>query len=82
MKRIEKNYNKLVKKFHKIKADTTENEIHDKRVILRRVFPILYFFKINPSKVKYGKTTFDLFGKLRDIQVQTLKLKKMKLMKW
>lgn len=77
MKRIEKKYYNLVKKFHKIEADTTENEIHDKRVILRRVFPILNFYKINPSKVKFGKSTFELFGKLRDIQVQTLKLKKM-----
>jgi len=77
MKSIEKHYNKLVKTFHKIECDTTENEIHDKRVILRRVFPILGFFKINPNKVKFGTTAFDLFGKLRDIQVQILKLESM-----
>ncbi|MEI8087223.1 MAG: CHAD domain-containing protein [Paludibacter sp.] len=77
MKRIGKHYNKLVKKFHKIEAETTENEIHDKRVILRRVFPILRFYKINPSKVKYGELAFELFGKLRDVQVQILKLEKM-----
>ena len=77
MKQIEKHYNKLVRKFHKIETDTTENEIHDKRVILRRVFPILCFFKINPSKVKYGETVFELFGKLRDIQVQIMKIEKM-----
>ncbi|MEI7503103.1 MAG: CHAD domain-containing protein [Paludibacter sp.] len=77
MNRIEKHYNKLVKKFHKIEAETTENEIHDKRVILRRVFPILRFFKINPVKVKFGATAFGLFGKLRDVQVQILKLEKM-----
>lgn len=79
MKPIKKNYNKLVKKFRKIESDTTENEIHDKRVVLRRVFPILGFFKINPSKVKFGETAFELFGKLRDIQIQILKLEKMEL---
>ena len=76
MKRIEKHYNKLVKKFHKIETETTENEIHDKRVILRRVFPILGFFKIKSSKVKFGATAFVLFGKLRDIQVQIMKLER------
>jgi len=77
MKQIGKHYNKLVKKFHKIETETTENEIHDKRDILRRVFPILGFYKINPFKVKYGETAFNLFGKLRDIQVQILKVEKM-----
>jgi len=77
MKSIGKHYSKLVKKFHKIEAETTENEIHDKRVILRRVFPILGFYKINPSKVKFGETAFELFGKLRDIQVQIMKLEKL-----
>ena len=77
MERIEKHYNELVKKFHKMEVGTTEDEIHDKRVILRRVFPILSFFKIKPSKVKFGATAFKLFGELRDIQVQVLKLDKM-----
>jgi CHAD domain-containing protein len=74
MNKIIKNYNVLIKKFQKIESDSSENEIHDKRVILRRIFPILTAFKINPSKVKNGKKAFKLFGKLRDIHVQLLKL--------
>ena len=53
---------------------TTPDEIHDKRVILRRIFPILTAFDINPSKVKNGEKAFKLFGKLRDIQVQIERL--------
>lgn len=74
MKAIVKNYNSLVKKYQEIEKDSTEKEIHDKRVILRRIFPILAACKINPGKVKNGEEAFKLFGKLRDIQVQILKL--------
>ena len=74
MNTIIKNYNLQIKKFQKIEADASIDEIHDKRVILRRIFPILAAFKINPSKVKNGEKAFKLFGKLRDIQVQILKL--------
>ena len=74
MNTIIKNYNLQIKKFQKIEADASVNEIHDKRVILRRIFPILAAFKINPSKVKNGEKAFKLFGKLRDIQVQIIKL--------
>ena len=74
MKPILKNYSLLVKKYQKIEVDLTENEIHDKRVILRRIFPILAAYKMKPSKVKNGEKAFKLFGKLRDIQVQVLKL--------
>jgi len=74
MNDIIKNYNLLVTKYQKIEVDVTENEIHDKRVILRRIFPILAAYKINPSKVKNGEKAFKLFGKLRDVQVQLLKL--------
>jgi len=74
MNMIIKNYNLLIKKFQKIESDASIDEIHDKRVILRRIFPILAAFKINPSKVKNGEKAFKLFGKLRDIQVQILKL--------
>jgi len=74
MNSIIQNYNLLVKKYQKIEEDLTENQIHDKRVILRRIFPILAACKIKPSKVKNGEEAFELFGKLRDIQVQLLKL--------
>ena len=74
MNTIIKNYNLQIKKFQKIESDASIDEIHDKRVILRRIFPILAAFKINPSKVKNGEKAFKLFGKLRDIQVQILKL--------
>jgi len=74
MNTIIKNYNLLVNKYQKIELEITENEIHDKRVILRRIFQILDAYKMNPSKVKNGEKAFKLFGKLRDIQVQKLKL--------
>ena len=74
MNTIIKNYNLQIKKFQKIEFSSSETEIHDKRVILRRIFPILAVYKIKPSKVKNGEKAFKLFGKLRDIQVQILKL--------
>lgn len=74
MDSVIKNYNLQIKKFQKIEMDSSENEIHDKRVILRRIFPILAAYKIKPSKVKNGEKAFKLFGKLRDVQVQVLKL--------
>ena len=74
MNTIIKNYNLLVNKYQKIEVEITENEIHDKRVILRRIFQILGAYKMNPSKVKNGEKAFKLFGKLRDIQVQKMKL--------
>jgi CHAD domain-containing protein len=73
---IEK-YNLLIKKYQKIEKDSTENEIHEKRVILRKIFPILDAYKIKPVKVKNGEKAFKLFGELRDIQVQIIKLKSM-----
>ena len=74
MNTIKRKYNQLVKKYQKIENELTENEIHDKRVILRRIFPILAAYRVNPSKIKNGEKAFKLFGKLRDIQVQMLKL--------
>ncbi|MEI6556681.1 MAG: CHAD domain-containing protein [Paludibacter sp.] len=74
MKSIIENYNLLVSKFQEMEKDTTPDEIHDKRVILRRIFPILTAFEINPSKVKNVDKAFKLFGKLRDIQIQIEKL--------
>ena len=74
MSTIKKKYNQLVKKYQKIENKMTENEIHDKRVILRRIFPILAAYKMNPSKIKNGEKAFKLFGKLRDIQVQMMKV--------
>ena len=74
MKSIIENYNLLVSKFQEMEKETTSDEIHDKRVILRRIFPILTTFDINPGKVKNGEKAFKLFGKLRDIQVQIQKL--------
>jgi CHAD domain-containing protein len=74
MNSIIKNYNLLVKNYHEIETDSTENGIHDKRVILRRIFPILAVYKMKPSKVKNGEKAFKLFGKLRDVQVQISKL--------
>ncbi|HEY5589855.1 MAG TPA: CHAD domain-containing protein [Paludibacter sp.] len=79
MNTIIKKYNSFIKKYKKIEADSTENEIHDKRVILRRIFPILAAYKMNPGKVKNGEVAFKLFGKLRDIQVQILKLESIEL---
>jgi CHAD domain-containing protein len=74
MKPIIENYNMLVSKFQEMGKDTSPEVIHDKRVILRRIFPILTAFDINPRKVKNGEKAFKLFGKLRDIQVQIQKI--------
>ena len=74
MKAIAKNYNSLVEKYYDIEKEVSEKEIHTKRIILRRVFPILAACKINPAKIKNGEKAFKLFGKLRDIQVQILTL--------
>ena len=74
MKSIIENYNLLIGQFQKMEKDTTPDEIHDKRVILRRIFPILTAFNIKPSKIKNGEKAFKLFGKLRDIQVQIQRL--------
>lgn len=74
MNAILANYKLLIEKYQKTEKEVTENEIHDKRVILRKTFPILSVYKIKPSQIKNGEKAFKLFGKLRDIQVQLLKL--------
>lgn len=68
-------YNLLVGKFEKIERISTENETHDKRVILKRIFPIILAYGIGLKKIKNGKKAFKLYGKLRDIQVQIIILK-------
>ena len=77
MNLVVENYNSLVRKFHKMERACSEQEIHDKRVILRKTYPILDAYKIKPARVKNGDKAFKLFGKLRNIQVQILKLKMM-----
>jgi CHAD domain-containing protein len=74
MNTIIENYNLQIKKFQKIESGTSDNEIYEKGVILERIFPILRISKINASQVKNGEKAIKLFGKLRDIQVQQLKL--------
>ncbi len=74
MTTVIKKYKLLIEQYHGIERDATEKEIHDKRVTLRRIFPILNAYKMDFSSVKNGKKSFKLFGKLRDIQVQLLKL--------
>ena len=74
MDKINKRYNSLVMNYKEIEKGTSEQDIHDKRVTLRRIFPVLAAFRVKPSKVKNGEKAFKLFGQLRDIQVQILKL--------
>ncbi len=74
MEKIIEKYIVLVKKYKEFENESTEQEIHDRRVTLRRIFSILDVLKIKSSKIKNGDKTFELFGKLRDIQVQILKL--------
>lgn len=76
MNTIIKHYKLLINKYRKIEIDSAENEIHDKRIILRRIFPILAAYKMKPSRLKNGVKAFKMFGKLRDIQVQVLKLER------
>ena len=77
MNRIIKKYHLLVQKYQEIEKESSVNEIHDKRVLLRRIFPILDACGIKPAKVKNGEKSFELFGKLRDIQIQLLMLESM-----
>ncbi len=74
MKSIAIKYESLVKQYQQIETETKADQIHDKRVILRRIFPILSAYDMNAGKVKNGEKAFKLFGKLRDIQVQIMKL--------
>ena len=74
MNPITKKYNLFVQKYTEIEQESTATEIHDKRVLLRRIFTVLAVCGIKPSKVKNGEKAFKLFGKLRDVQVQRLKL--------
>jgi CHAD domain-containing protein len=67
-------YKLLVEKYQLIENELSEIDIHDKRVILRKIFPILSAYKMNASAIKNGEKAFRLFGKLRDVQVQILKL--------
>lgn len=74
MNEIIKNYKLLSGKYHTLEGKLGERAIHDKRVMLRRIFAMLSVFGISPFRVKNGEATFEIFGKLRDIQVQKLKL--------
>ena len=74
MNALIENYNLLVSKYQKIERDTREKTIHDKRVILRRIFPMLSVFKLSSSDLKHGEKSFKQFGKLRDTQVLIAKL--------
>jgi CHAD domain-containing protein len=76
---IIENYNALVKKYAKLEKELSEKDIHNKRIILRKVFPILDAYKINSGKIKNAEKAFKLFGKLRDVQIQILKLEAMEL---
>jgi len=76
---IIENYHSLVKKFQDLEKGLSAEEIHDKRVLLRRIFPMLAAYNIKASKVKNGELAFNLFGKLRDIQVQLENLDKSEL---
>ena len=67
-------YKLLVEKYQLIENELSEIDIHEKRVILRKVFPILSAYKMNASAIKNGEKAFRLFGKLRDVHVQILKL--------
>ncbi len=67
-------YRLLVEKYQLIENELSEVDIHEKRVILRKVFPILSAYKMNATAIKNGEKAFKLFGKLRDVQVQILKL--------
>jgi CHAD domain-containing protein len=72
-------YKSLVEKYQSIENELSEIDIHEKRVILRKVFPILSANKMNASAIKNGEKAFKLFGKLRDVQVQILKLEDVQL---
>lgn len=72
-------YKSLVEKYQSIENELSEIDIHEKRVILRKTFPILAAYKTNTAAIKNGEKAFKLFGKLRDVQVQILKLEDVQL---
>lgn len=74
MNPILENYYSLVSKYQVLEKQTRSEDIHQKRVILRRIFPILSIYNIQPRKMKNAEKVFKLFGKLRDVQVQLEKL--------
>ena len=79
MNSILEKHKSLVKKNQSIENELSEIDIHEKRVILRKTFPILSAYKTNASAIKNGEKAFKLFGKLRDVQVQVLKLEDLQL---
>lgn len=74
MNELAKNYESLFLKYKELEDSFLGQDIHDKRVILRKVFSILNINGNNISKTFVDN--FKLFGKLRDIQVQLIKLEK------
>jgi len=73
MDKIRKKYYSLVKKFHKLETDISEHGIHEKRVILSKLIPIISVQKT--KNINHRKKIFSLMGKLRNIQIQILIMK-------
>ena len=72
MDKIRKKYYLLVKKFHQLENDISENGIHDKRVILCKLRAILLVLDAKERSIRNGKKVFAQMGKMRNLQVQRL----------
>lgn len=72
MDKIRKKYYSLVKKFHQLENDISDNAIHDKRVILCKVRAVLLVLDTKEKHIHNGNKVFALMGKMRNLQVQRL----------
>jgi len=74
MNAIVRDYDQLVKQYYEIEPTLGSNEVNEKLVIFKKVFPILAACRLKSSKIKNGEAAFKGLGKLHDIQVQISKL--------
>ena len=72
MDKIRKKYYSLVKKFHQLENDISDNAIHDKRVILCKVRAVILVLNTKEKHIRNGNKVFALKGKMRNLQVQRL----------
>ena len=72
MHKIRKKNYSLVKKFHQLENDISDNAIHDKRVIFCKVRAVLLVLDTKEKHIHNGNKVFALMGKMRNLQVQRL----------
>lgn len=76
MDAVLKKYKNFVKHYRELEFSNKEEDIHEKRILLRKILTIITLYKNEETKVI--KKAFSKMGKLRDIQVEILSLEKLK----